>query len=116
MDIEDIKDKIKNKIVALAMVMPNNKPHAIAVEVNKVEDNKIIITDNQMKKTPGYIKNNPSVSLVFWEGENGWRIDGQAEYYDSGKWLEFVKSLKENKGLPAKGAIVVNINEIKELG
>ncbi len=30
---------------------------------------------------------------------------------NSGKWLEFVKSLQENKGLPAKGAVVIEIEE-----
>lgn len=115
MEIEDIKEIIENKIVALASITLDNKPHAIAVEVNKVEGNKIIITDNQMKNTPKYIKNNPNVSLVFWEKENGWRIDGKAEYYNSGKWLDFVKSLDENKNYSPKGAIVVNVEEIAEL-
>lgn len=116
MEIETIKDKIENAIVALSTVTPDNKPHTIAVEVNKIEDNKIIITNNQMKTTIDNIKNNPNVSLVFWEGEKGWRIDGNTEYYDSGKYLDFVKSLKENEGLPAKGAIVVNIEKIEVLG
>ena len=120
MKIEEIKDNIKNKIADLASVTLDNKPHTIAVEVNEVKDNKIIITDNQMKNTPKDIKNNPNVSLVFWEGkkdeERGWRINGKAEYYDSGKYLDFVKSLKENKGCLTKGAIVIKVEEIKELG
>ena len=33
-----------------------------------------------------------------------------------GKWFDFVKTLPENKGFPTKGAIVVEIDEIKELG
>jgi len=116
MKIEELKDKIKNKIVALASVTQENKPHTIAVEVNEVEVNKIIITDNQMKNTPKYIKKNPNVSLVFWEKDKGWRINGKAEYFDSGKWVEFVKGLKENKKYSPKGAIIVNIEEVKELG
>ena len=116
MGLKELKDKIEKKIVALATVTPDNKPHTIAVEVNKVEDNKIIITDNQMKNTPNYIKANPNVSLVFWQGEEGWRIDGKAEYHDSGKYLDFVKSLKENKRYSSKGAIVIEIEEVKELG
>ncbi len=116
MEIEKIKDKIENSIIALASVSSEGKPHNIAVEVNKVKDGKIIITDNYMKTTINNIKNNPDVSLVFWEGGKGWRINGEAEYYDSGKWLMFVKSLKENEGHPAKGAIVINVEEVRELG
>jgi hypothetical protein len=69
-----------------------------------------------MKTTINNIKNNPQVSLVFWEGEKGWRIDGKVEYYDSGEWLDFVKSLEENKGEPANGDLVINVEEINELG
>ncbi len=116
MKIEEIKDKLEKRYISLASVTLDNKPHAIAAEINKVEDNKIIITDNFMKTTIENIKNNPNVSLVLIEGENGWRIDGKAEYFDSGKWLEFVKSLKENKGFTPKGAILINIKKITELG
>lgn len=81
----------------------------------KLEDNKVIITDNQMKRTPKYIKDNPAVSLVFWKEQKGWRIDGKAEYHNTRKWLDFVKSLKENKGLPSNGTLIVNVNEVEEL-
>ena len=44
------------------------------------------------------------------------RINGKAEYHDSGEWFDFVKSLKENKDFNPKGAIVININNIIKLG
>lgn len=120
MEIEELKDKIEKAIVAVATVNKEEKPHNIAIMYAKVKDNKIIITDNYMRTTIENIKNNPSISLVFWEGEEskerGWRIDGKAEYHDSGKWLDFVKGLEENKGYPAKGAVVINVEEVKELG
>ncbi|MBL7147379.1 MAG: pyridoxamine 5'-phosphate oxidase family protein [Nanoarchaeota archaeon] len=115
MEIEKIKDKIENSIVALATVSLNNKPHAIAVEVNKIKDGKVVITNNYMKKTVENIKTNPNVCLVFWKGEKGWRIEGKSEYYNYGKWLEFVKSLKENKGHPIKGALLIKVEKIEEL-
>ena len=37
------------------------------------------------------------------------------EYHDSGRWLEFVKGLEENKGHPTKGALVIEVEEIKEM-
>ena len=61
------------------------------------------------------IKNNSDFSLVFWGGEKGWRIEGKAGYSDSGEWPDFVKSLKENKEEPAKWAVAINVEEIKEL-
>ncbi len=115
MKSEDIKDKIKNKILALASVDDAGKPHPIAVEVNDLKDNKIIITDNFMKTTIENIKESSWVSLLFWENGEGFRIDGKAEYHSSGKWFDFVKGLKENKCYSPKGAVIVNILKIEKL-
>ena len=116
MEINDIKDKLERATIAVATVNSKGNPHNIAIMYAKVKDGKVIITNNYMKTTINNIKNNPNVSLVFWEGKKGWRIDGRVKYYDSEEWLDFVKSLKENKGYPAKGALVINVGEIKELG
>jgi len=116
MEIEDIKDKIEKAKIAVATVNNDEKPHNIVIMYAKVKDNKIIITNNYMRTTIENIKNNSYVSLVFWEGEKGWRIDGEVEYYDSGEWLDFVRFLEENKEDIPKGALVVNANEIRELG
>src|SRR3989338_1526488 len=91
------------------------RPHSKECGFNFGHNN-IIITDNYMKISVENIKYNPNVSLVFWEGEKGWRIDGKAEYCNSGDYLKFVKSLKENKEHPAKGVIVINVEKIQELG
>lgn len=37
---------------------------------------------------------------------------GKAEYYSKGKWKNYVKEMKGNKGMPAKGAILVSVKEI----
>lgn len=116
MEIDNIKEKLEKATIAVASVDEKGTPHNIIIMYAKFKDNKVVITDNYMKKTIENIKNNPYVSLVFWKEEEGWRVDGEAEYYDSGKWLNFVKALKENKELPAKGAVVINIKEIKKLG
>lgn len=116
MEINKIKNKIEKAIIALASADKEGKPHNIVVMYAKVREGKIIVTDNYMRKTIENIKNNPNISLVFWEGKKGWRIDGKAEYYYSGKWLNFIKSLKENKKYPAKGAVIVNIEKIEGIG
>jgi predicted pyridoxine 5'-phosphate oxidase superfamily flavin-nucleotide-binding protein len=71
MEIQEVKDKMKNKIAALATVNQKNMPHAIAVEVNDIVDNKLIITDNYMKTTLNNIKDNPYISIVFWDKKIG---------------------------------------------
>ena len=115
MKIENIKNKLEKATLAVATIK-NNKPHAIVIMYAKVKDGKIIITNNFMKTTIDNLKNNPYISLVFWEGEEGFRINGKADYYEKGCWMDFVKSLKENKGFSPKGAVVINVEDIKELG
>ena len=116
MEIENIKDKLEKATIAVATVDSENKPHAIAIMYAKVKDGKVVITNNYMSSTIKNLESNPYISLVFWEGEKGWRIDGKVEYFDSGKWLDFVKGLPENEGEPANGALVIDVEGIKELG
>ncbi|MBI5148928.1 pyridoxamine 5'-phosphate oxidase family protein [Candidatus Pacearchaeota archaeon] len=106
--------KLENKILILA-TSKNNKPHQIAVEVNKILGKQILITDNMMKETRKNILKNKNVSLIFWDNKGGFELRGIAQYHSSGKWFDFVKGLKENKGFKPKGAIVININKIKHL-
>lgn len=116
MKIEDIKDKIERAKIAVATVNRDSKPHNIVIMYAKIKEGKIVITNNYMKTTIENLRDNQNISLVFWEKEKGWRINGNAEYHDFGKWLDFVKSLKENKEEPTKGAIVINVEEVRELG
>jgi len=116
MKIEDIKNKLEKAIIAVATVDSDNKPHTIAIMYAKIKEGKVVITNNYMDSTIKNLKTNPYISLVFWEGEDGYRIDGEVEYFDSGKWLEFVRSLPENKGFAADGALVVDVDNITELG
>ena len=115
MEVEDIKEIIEKNPLALATIK-EGKPYVIAVAYVKVKDGKIIITNNYMKTTVENIKNNKDISLAVWNKKwEGDQLNGEAEHYDSGKYLEFVKSLEENKNESPKGAIVVKINEIKKL-
>lgn len=112
---DKIKEIIEKNPVALASVSNSIKPHVIVVAFAKVKDNKIIITDNYMNKTIENLKNSPFVSLVVWNNKlEGYKIQGEAEYFNNGKWLSFVKSIPENKNEFCKGALIIKINEIKK--
>jgi len=111
--ISKLKKQIERSVLALA-TSKNNKPHQIAVACVKVLGNNLIITDNFMKDTKKNIKSNGNISLIFWTNK-GYELKGNAKYYSSGKWLNFVKNLKENKSYKPKGAIIIKINKIKKL-
>lgn len=120
---EEMKELIENNIIALASVDKIGNPHNIAVAYPKVvSENQIIITDNFMSETIQNILNNNNISLIVWSTDwqnledcYGYEIKGTVEYLTSGKWLDFVKNLDKNKGLPAKGALLITINKIKKL-
>lgn len=70
-----------------------------------------------MKRTIKNLKKNNNVCLAVWnDKEEGYKLIGKAEYFSSGKWLKFVKKMPENKGLPAKDAIVVTVSKLIKLG
>lgn len=107
-----IQTMFENNPMVLATI-DNKKPYAIVVSGVKIKDNKIVITDNFMRKTIANIKKNANVALVVWDKNfNGCQFLGKCKYHDKGEWLVFVKSLKENKSMSAKGAIVVSIDQI----
>ncbi|MCG2701209.1 pyridoxamine 5'-phosphate oxidase family protein [Candidatus Parcubacteria bacterium] len=70
-----------------------------------------------MKRTGENLKENNNVCLAVWnEKEEGYKLIGKAKYFSSGKWLKFVKQMPENKGFPSKGAILVTVSKLIELG
>ena len=109
-----LKKEIEKSILSFATSL-NNKPHQIAVAAVKVIKNELIITDNFMRETKRNIRKNNNVSVVFWGAKGGYELKGKAKYFSLGKWLDFVKNLKENKSFKPKGAIIVRIINIKKL-
>jgi uncharacterized pyridoxamine 5'-phosphate oxidase family protein len=104
---------IENNPVAFATVK-SNKPYVIGVAYCKiVEGGKILITDNFMKSTVGNIIKNNNVAIIAWNKKwEGYQCLGRAKYYKKGKWLDYVKKMKENKGLPAKGAMLIQVKKV----
>jgi len=113
---EEIKKIIEENAVALASIDVDGNPYCIAVAYVKVKDDKIVITANYMNTTLENIKNNVNVCLVVWDKDwKGYQIKGKAEYFEEGEWMDCVKAIPENKDEPCKGALVVEINNVKKL-
>ena len=111
---DEIQKIVEENPLAVATVMPDGRPNAIGVAyVKVVSDNQILITDNFMNQTIKDITQNPNVVLLSWDKNmNGYKLVGTAEYFGSGEWLERIKQMPKNKGLPAKGAVLVTVNLI----
>lgn len=116
-----MKKLIESNALGFASVDKKGIPHNIAVALVKVvSKNQLLISDNYIEETLENIKTNQNVSLVVWTPDwlkncIGYELTGKAEYFNSGKWLDAMKKIPENKGAPCKGAILVTINKIKVL-
>lgn len=108
---------ISGKIIYLATADKFSTPNIIAAEVNKITPNgEIIITDNQMRRTPKNIIAIKRAVILFTDNRKiWWRISGKANYYKKGEHFEFVKHLKSNKKYQPKGAVVIKIKRIDDL-
>ena len=119
--LEKHKNLIESNPLSLATVMSDNLPNLIVVAKAKVVTNgegreRILITDNYMGQTKRDIAHNSRVCLAVFNSDwEGVKIIGEAAYYDEGEWLEKVKSMPENEGLPAKGAILIDVEKVIEL-
>jgi len=116
-DLKKIKKLIENNPVVVATVLDRKFPNAVVVAFVKViSGGEVLITDNYLNQTIKDLKQNNNACLLVWnDEEEGYKIIGRAQYFKSGKWKKAVEEIKENKGLPAKGAILVKVKKIIKL-
>jgi len=115
----EIKEIIENNPITIATIK-DLEVHLVIAAFAKIINNKILITNNYMKQTIKNVKENSNISISVYNKEwetncKGYEIKGTANYFDSGKWIEKIKEIPENKGMPCNGAIVVEIKNIKKL-
>lgn len=78
------------------------------------EDNKIVISNNEMIKTPDNILENSNVCLLcFDESYSGLRFMGKAVYDRSGKFFDLVTQKFKNENTNPKGAIIVEVLKVE---
>lgn len=123
MNLFDYKELIDGKPMHIATVNKQNNPNlAVASDVKVIEENKILISVNEMVNTQENIKYNPNVVLtVFDEDYKGLRIFGKAEYYTDGKYYEVCKKTFFGNGevspfgaTKPKGAIIVIVDKMHD--
>jgi predicted pyridoxine 5'-phosphate oxidase superfamily flavin-nucleotide-binding protein len=114
----DAKKIIENNPIAFSTIDNTNKPNVIAVAyVKVVSNNQLLITDNFMKQTKENLVANNNVCLAVWDKDwNGYKISGTANYFIDGPWKKYIENMTENKGLSAKGAILINVSKLEKLG
>ena len=117
-DDKEIKELIEMSALAFSTVNLDGTPNVIGVAcVKVVSPNQIVVTDNYMKQTKENLSKNKAVCLAVWNKDwEGYKLVGTAEYFNEGKWKEFVEKMPENKDEAAKGAILITVSELIKLG
>lgn len=124
MNLIEMKELIDNNPMHIATVSKDNKPNlAVVSDVRVIEENKIIISHNEMVNTPKNILTNKNIVLTsFNEKWEGIRITGIANYYTEGEYYKFCEKTFFGNGevspfgaTKPKGAIVVTVENIEEI-
>ncbi len=121
MNLFEYKDLIDGKPMHIATVNKENNPNlSVASDVKVIEENKIVISVNEMVNTQKNIQYNRNVVLtVFNEKYEGLRMFGTAEFYSDGEYYELCKHTFFSNGeispfgaTKPKGAIVVTVDKV----
>lgn len=116
-----VKKLIEKSAMALSTINPDGSPHSIVVACCRVEEeNKIIISNTHIKQTINNLSYDNRVAISVWNKEweeacAGFEIRGKAENFTTGKWPEYVRALPDNEGYDIKSAIVVTVDEVRQL-
>jgi uncharacterized protein len=110
-----------NKVptVVVATTGADGIPNAVPVGAKKMIDSEtILISDQFFNKTIANLKANPQVSIMFWEGHEGYQLKGRVTIETTGQRFEetsrWIEELSAKVGFPlkSKGAILLKIEAI----
>lgn len=106
--------------VILSTANKDGKPHSIIVLPSRIESDKIILSNIQMKTSIDNLKENNKCFINIFLKENDdmqIKIDGIAKIYDSGKLYEYIKEYEETNNLPPElkvnSIIVIDFENIE---
>lgn len=117
---EQIKIIEKNGWVILATVSEDKQPHCIIVQPSKIEKEKIILSNIQMKTSIKNLeKNNKCCINVYSQEDDDMqiKIQGYASISNSGELYNNIKEYEETNNLPPElkvnSIIEVNIQNVE---
>lgn len=117
---EQIKLVEKQGWVILSTSNKYGQPHCIIVQPSKIENDKIILSNIQMKTSISNLEQNNKCCINIFLQENDdmqIKIAGTSTIYNSGKLYEDIKEYEETNNLPPElkvnSIIVINIENIE---
>ena len=115
--MKELFDKVP--IVVLSTATRDGVPNAVPVGAKKIIDGEtILISDQFLNKTLTNMESNPRVSVMYWQGHEGYQLKGTVTIETTGKRFDetthWIEELSQKAGFPlkSKGAIIVQVEEI----
>ena len=116
-----IDNIIKEQKVVFTTVSGSGQPRSIWVMPSRVLEDKIILSNIQMEKSIQNIKQNNKCFINVYMADKDdlqYKIEGEADIYESGTLFEEIKKYEETENLPPElkvnSIIVVNIKSFEE--
>jgi len=107
---------LRHNPIAIASINLDWTPHICWAYWVVEKEWKIIITNNFMKNTTINIEKNPNIEIIVWDNDLSWfRIKWKAKHDTSPIWVDFLKWQSYNNWFNPKWAIILEIEEIKEI-
>ena len=103
------------EIWVLATADRNGIPNAVPLGcVKLLDDDRLLLVDNFMKKTVDNIAVNPYVAVSAWKDATGYQFKGKATIERSGEHFDAAVDMvtARNADLTPKGIVLVNVDSI----
>lgn len=101
----------KTGIWVLATADASGTPNAVPIHyTSRLDDGRLLLVDNFMRKTLDNIRANSSVSVSVWEGSTGFQFKGRASIETDGAHMEAGRAMVKNR--TPKGVVLVEVTEI----
>ena len=113
--LKEFTDILEKNPMVISSVSEDLFPNACLVSDYFIFDDKtIVISNNEMIKTPDNVKQNSNVCLLCFDSSyEGLRLVGKAIYVETGEFYELVIQKFKNENTNPKGAIVISIAQVE---
>jgi len=119
--MQKLLEKVTTAVLATATT--DGTPNAVPVGAKKIIDPEtVLVSDQFFNKTIKNLQSNPTVSLMYWEGREGYQLKGAVTIETSGQRFDetarWIVERSQEVGFPlrSKGAIILKIEEIYAIG
>ncbi len=110
---DEMKALLRSAMWVLATADSSGVPNAVPIHFKFIlDDTRLMLVDNFMKKTIANIAVNPQVSISVWNSSAGYQFKGKARIENSGVNYDLGVGLVKDRPFKPKGVVVVEVDSI----